>query len=68
MSAARRPGAAPGVRRVRDALDPAGDHRLALAAHAVQRYLADGMAERAPAVGYSGILSLFPALLRPSPP
>jgi membrane protein len=53
----------PSVRRVRAALDPGRDHRLGLATRATQRYLADGMAERAPAVGYYGILSLFPALL-----
>jgi membrane protein len=51
------------LRRVRAALDPDGGHRIGLVVRAGERYLADGMAERAPAVGYYGILSLFPALL-----
>jgi membrane protein len=50
-------------RRVREAFDPDGGSRLGLGARTVQRYVADGMAERAPALAYYGILSLFPALM-----
>jgi membrane protein len=53
----------PNMRRVREAVDPAGDRPLGLVVRAVQRYLDDNMAERAPGIAYYGILSLFPALL-----
>jgi membrane protein len=51
------------LRRVREAFDPDGGGRLGLGARTVQRYVADGMAERAPALAYYGIFSLFPALM-----
>lgn len=50
------------LRRVREAFDPKGGGRLGVGASTVQRYVADGMAERAPALAYYGIFSLFPAL------
>jgi membrane protein len=46
--------------RVRRVVDIGGDTAPGLA---VRRYLADGMVERAPALAYYGILSLFPSLL-----
>jgi membrane protein len=51
------------VQRVQRAVDPDRDTRLGLLARAVRRYLDDGMVERAPAIAYYGILSLFPSLL-----
>src|SRR6478752_2666466 len=36
---------------------------LGLGASALRRYLRDGMPDRAPAIAYYGILSLFPSLL-----
>jgi membrane protein len=51
------------LRRVRQAFDPDGGGCLGLAARTVQRYVADGMAERAPALAYYGMFSLFPALM-----
>lgn len=50
------------LRRVREEFDPDGGGRLGVGASTVQRYVADGMAERAPALAYYGIFSLFPAL------
>ena len=51
------------VARARDTFDPDGVHRIGLVVRIGQRYIADGMLERAPAIAYYGILSLFPALL-----
>jgi membrane protein len=51
------------VRRVQRAVDPDRDTRLGLAARAASRYVDDEMLERAPAIAYYGILSLFPSLL-----
>jgi membrane protein len=51
------------VQRVQRAVDPDRDTRLGLVARAARRYLDDGMVERAPAIAYYGILSLFPSLL-----
>ena len=50
------------LRRVREEFDPDAGGRLGVGASTVQRYVADGMAERAPALAYYGIFSLFPAL------
>jgi membrane protein len=49
--------------RVRRVVDNEGDTAPGLAVRAVRRYLDDGMVERAPALAYYGILSLFPSLL-----
>jgi membrane protein len=46
--------------RVRRVVDKGGDTAPGLA---VRRYVDDGMVERAPALAYYGILSLFPSLL-----
>jgi membrane protein len=51
------------IQRVQRAVDPDRDTGLGLLARAVWRYLNDGMLERAPAIAYYGILSLFPSLL-----
>jgi membrane protein len=51
------------VERVRRAVDPRRNSKLGMLSRAVQRYVDDGMVERAPAIAYYGILSLFPSLL-----
>lgn len=51
------------LRRVRHAVDPRGDTPAGLVLVAVRRYLSDGMADRAPAMAYYGLLSLFPSLI-----
>jgi membrane protein len=51
------------MRRARHAVDPEREGRLGVVTQTVVRYMQDGMPERAPALAYYGILSLFPALL-----
>jgi membrane protein len=50
-------------RRVRRAVDPEREGRLGVLLRATQRYIDDGMLERAPTLAYYGILSLFPLVL-----
>jgi membrane protein len=49
--------------RVRRVIDNAGDSPVGPLIRAARRYVDDGMVERAPALAYYGILSLFPSLL-----
>jgi membrane protein len=53
----------PAARARRAVEDPGRDTILALAVRTVRRYLSDGMTDRAPAIAYYGILSLFPSFL-----
>jgi membrane protein len=49
--------------RVRRVIDNASDSPVGPLIRAARRYMDDGMMERAPALAYYGILSLFPSLL-----
>jgi len=55
--------ARPSLHGARRLLAASPDSAIGVALAAVRRYLADGMADRAPALAYYGILSLFPFLL-----
>jgi membrane protein len=49
--------------RLRRAVEPASESRMGVVIRATQRYIDDGMLERAPTIAYYGILSLFPIVL-----